>query len=110
MEPKGLYRVLASTWQRYHKPLIVTENGLADVADVSRQWWLEQTLEAMQDTLADGVDLRGYLHWSLLDNFEWEHGWWPKFGLVADRSTMKRSIKSSARWFADYIQKQAIDS
>ena len=105
MEPQGIRRVLEAAWGRYRKPLIVTENGLADAADKHRQWWLEQTLEALQLARAHGVDVRGYLHWSLLDNFEWSFGWWPKFGLVAvDRTTMKRTTRPSARWFAKQIK------
>jgi len=111
MEPKDLERVLLATWKRYRKPIIITENGLADGGDVHRQWWLEQTIEAMQAALAKGVDLRGYLHWSLLDNFEWSFGWWPKFGLVAvDRKTMKRVVRPSAKWFADFIKQTAAKS
>src|SRR6185437_14972010 len=67
MEPAGLEQVLVETWQRYRKPIIITENGVADGADIHRKWWLEQTIGAMQRALAKGVDLRGYLHWSLLD-------------------------------------------
>lgn len=104
MEPSGLADIMIDTWRRYRKPLLVTENGLADAKDAHRQWWLEQTVEALQRTLAAGVDLRGYLHWSLLDNFEWEQGYWPQFGLITvDRKTMKRTVRPSARWFASYI-------
>jgi len=63
-------------------------------------------LKAMQRLLHSRVDVRGYLHWSLLDNFEWSDGWWPKFGLVAvDHKTMKRSVRPSARWFAGQIKR-----
>ena len=104
MEPSGLERVLTQLWRRYRLPIIVTENGVADTADVHRAWWLEQTIEAMRRAIAEGVDLRGYLHWSLLDNFEWAEGWWPKFGLVAvDRKTMERTIRPSARRLAEQI-------
>ena len=110
MEPSGIYQILLTTWRRYRKPLIVTENGLADNADAYRTWWIQETLEALKRALGAGVNLRGYLHWSLLDNFEWEHGYWPKFGLVAvDRSTMERTVRPSAQWFADYIREQAGD-
>jgi beta-glucosidase len=107
MELSGIEQVLVETWHRYHKPLLVTENGLADAADAHRTWWLQETMPALQRAIAKGVDLRGYLHWSLLDNFEWADGWWPKFGLVAvDRTTMKRSIRPSAKWLAGYIAAQ----
>ena len=85
----------------------VTENGLADMHDQYRQWWLEQSIIAMERALSEGVDVRGYFHWSLLDNFEWAYGWWPKFGLVeVDRANgMKRTIRPSALWFAGKIKK-----
>ena len=105
MEPEGLYPLLLSAWGRYKKPIFVTENGLADAKDEYRRWWLEETIVAMERALSEGVDLRGYFHWSLLDNFEWKYGWWPQFGLVhVDRTTMKRTVRPSAKWFATRIR------
>jgi beta-glucosidase len=105
MEPEGLYPLLLRTWTRFKKPLFVLENGLADMNDQYRRWWLEETIVAMERALSEGVDLRGYFHWSLLDNFEWKYGWWPKFGLVeVDRSSMQRTIRPSAKWFASRIK------
>jgi beta-glucosidase len=105
MEPEGLYPLLLRTWVRYKKPIIITENGVADRNDTYRRWWLEQTVIAMQRALSEGVDLKGYMHWSLLDNFEWAYGWWPRFGLVAvDRAhDMERRPRPSALWFAEYM-------
>jgi beta-glucosidase len=107
MEPEGLYPLLLRTWVRFKKPIIVTENGVADMHDEYRRWWIEETIVAMQRALSEGVDLRGYFHWSLLDNFEWKYGWWPKFGLVeVDREDgMKRNVRPSAEWFAGVIKK-----
>lgn len=107
MEPEGLYPLLLRTWARYKKPIFVTENGVADKTDEYRQWWLEETIIAMERAMSEGVDLRGYFHWSLLDNFEWSYGWWPRFGLVAvDRKNgMKRTIRPSAVWFGQRINK-----
>lgn len=107
MEPEGLYPLLLRVWQHYKKPIFVTENGVADEKDDFRQWWLEETMIAMQRATSEGVDLRGYFHWSLLDNFEWAYGWWPKFGLVAvDRQRgMKRTVRPSAVWWANEIKK-----
>lgn len=105
MEPEGLYPLLLRTWARYKKPIFVSENGLADAHDEYRRWWLEETIVAMERALSEGVDLRGYFHWSLLDNFEWKYGWWPQFGLVrVDRTTMKRTVRPSAKWFAARIR------
>ena len=105
MEPEGIYPLLLRVWTKFKKPIYITENGLADANDQHRQWWIEETMVAMERALSEGVDLRGYFHWSLLDNFEWQDGWWPKFGLVAvDRKhDMKRTIRPSAKWYAQVI-------
>ncbi len=106
MEPEGLYPLLLRVWARFKMPIYVTENGLADENDEYRRWWIEETIVAMERAISEGVDLRGYFHWSLLDNFEWAFGWWPKFGLVAvDRENdMKRTIRPSAKWFAKRVK------
>ena len=61
----------------------------------------------MERSLSEGVQVVGYLHWSLLDNFEWAYGWWPKFGLVdVDRKNgMKRTIRPSAEWYGKKVEK-----
>jgi beta-glucosidase len=104
MEPEGIYPLIVRVNAHYKKPIIITENGLADADDKHRQWWIEETLVAMERALSEGIELKGYFHWSLLDNFEWAYGWWPRFGLVAvDRETMKRTVRPSAKYFADRI-------
>ncbi len=107
MEPRAIGPLLHKTWRRYKLPIIITESGLADAHDAHREWWITETLQTMENAMQKGVNIRGYLHWSLLDNFEWTDGWWPKFGLVAvDRGTMKRTVRPSARWFATEIKKR----
>lgn len=105
MEPEGLYPILVRAWARYKKPIIITENGVADRNDQYRQWWIEQTVIAIQRAMSEGVEVKGYMHWSLLDNFEWKFGWWPKFGLIeVDRENgMQRKPRASAIWFAKYL-------
>lgn len=105
MEPEGLYPILLRIWAHYRKPIIITENGVADGDDQYRQWWLEETIVAMERALSEGVQVAGYFHWSLLDNFEWAFGWWPKFGLVGvdRRKAMKRTVRPSGRWLAKTI-------
>ncbi len=106
MEPEGLYPLMLRAWTRYKKPIFITENGVADSSDQYRRWWIEESIVAMERALSEGVEVSGYLHWSLLDNFEWEYGYWPKFGLVdVDRKhDMKRTIRPSAKWFAKRIK------
>ena len=107
MEPAGVYDVIMQCHRRYKKPILIAENGVADAADKHRKWWLEETADAMTKALSDGADLKGYMHWSLLDNFEWKYGWWPKFGLIeVDRQNgMKRKVRPSAKAYTDIIDK-----
>lgn len=106
MQPDKLQYLLEDVAERYRLPIMITENGLADGADSQRQWWLTETIKAMHEALKRDIKLIGYLHWSLLDNFEWDKGYWPKFGLVAvDRQTMARTVRPSARWFGAVIKK-----
>jgi beta-glucosidase len=100
LDPYSIYFVLKKL-KKYNLPIYITENGLADREDKYRKWWLDETFRAMSDALEDGVDLRGYLHWSLIDNFEWSEGFWPKFGLV----DIDRNIKESGRYYGELIKK-----
>ena len=105
MEPEGLYPLLLCVNNRYKCPIYITENGVADAHDRYRRWWIEESIVSMERAISEGVDVRGYFHWSLLDNFEWAYGWWPKFGLVeVNRRTMKRTVRPSAKWFAERIK------
>lgn len=107
MEPEGIYPLLLRVWDRFKKPIFITESGVADADDSYRQWWIQETIVSMEKALSEGVDLRGYMYWSLLDNFEWQDGWWPKFGLVeVDRdNNLKRKPRPSAKWFAEWLAK-----
>jgi beta-glucosidase len=105
LSPANIEFALERLYAKYNLPIIVTENGLADQDDEHRQWWITQTLAGMQRALDAGVDIQGYLHWSLIDNFEWAHGKWPRFGLVAvDYKTGARTLRPSAVWFGRIIK------
>ena len=105
MEPAGVAEVIKDIAKRYPgKPIIITENGVADMHDQYREWWLAETMTALAECINSGANVQGYLHWSLLDNFEWAYGWFPKFGLIAvDRKTMKRTVKKSAKVWAQWL-------
>lgn len=106
MSPADIEHALERLWAKYEKPIIITENGCADASDEKRQWWLSHTIAALQRSIAAGVDLRGYLHWSLLDNFEWDKGKWPRFGLVAvDYETMARKVRKSGVRYGQFIER-----
>jgi len=90
-------------------PVVVTENGVATDDDAERVAYMAEALAGALRCLADGVDLRGYFAWSLLDNFEWNHGYRPHFGLCAvDRRTFVRRAKPSARWLGEVARQNAL--
>lgn len=97
--PEALEAVLRMVSAHFTHPLIVTENGVATGDDSRRIEFIRRALGGVQRCLEDGIDVRGYFHWTLLDNFEWMLGYRPTFGLVAvDRTTQQRTIKESARY------------
>ena len=111
IDPKGLYDFLTRVARDYPGvPLYVTENGAAfadekgpdgAVHDPARIEYLDAHFRAAHRAIGDGVDLRGYFVWSLLDNFEWSFGYSKRFGLLyVDYETLERTPKDSARWFA----------
>jgi beta-glucosidase len=90
-------------------PVFVTENGIATEDDRERVEFISEALRGLHRCIEDGVDVRGYFVWSLLDNFEWHLGFGPKLGLCAvDRDTFARRPKPSARWFGDVAKANAL--
>jgi beta-glucosidase len=102
--PEGFYRTL-KRFGAYGLPIIVTENGIPDRDDDQRPQFLLRHIDAMLRAMEEGIDVRGYLHWSLMDNFEWAEGFWPRFGLVAvDYDTQERTPRPSAALYTDIIR------
>ncbi|HYZ29231.1 MAG TPA: family 1 glycosylhydrolase [Thermoleophilaceae bacterium] len=90
-------------------PIVVTENGIATDDDEERIRYTDDALRGLHEAIAAGVDIRGYLHWSLFDNFEWFAGYRPTFGLVAvDRTTFERRPKRSAGWLGAVARANAL--
>jgi beta-glucosidase len=108
--PQALEATLRYAWRLTGGvPLLVTENGIATDVDDERIEYVEQALSGVLACLADGIDVRGYVYWSLLDNFEWILGYRPTFGLVAvDRATQVRTVKPSARWLGEIARANAM--
>lgn len=106
--PAGLGRLLH--WlPRYNRPIIITENGLADANDHLRGQFIRDHVQQIAQAINDGVDVRGYIHWSLLDNFEWAEGFGPRFGLIAvDYHNLSRTIRPSAEIYKKIIQQNGI--
>ena len=99
--PGSIYQAITEL-APYGKPIYITENGLADADDNLRQEFIPRALTAVHRAITDGADVRGYLHWSLLDNFEWDKGFWPRFGLIAiDYQTQVRTPRPSAYAYAE---------
>jgi len=90
-------------------PIYVTENGIATADDTRRVAYVQQALAGLKRAIDSGVDVRGYVAWSLMDNFEWMSGYTPKFGVVAvDRATQKRTIKPSATFLGNIARKNSL--
>ena len=99
--PPGLYEVLKEL-QIYNLPIYILENGLADARDAKRTDFIREHLRAAHKAIGEGVDVRGYCHWSLMDNFEWADGYEPKFGLYeVDLKTFKRTPRPSAKVYSE---------
>lgn len=95
--PESLEHTVRFAAKEAAVPVIVTENGVATEDDTRRVEYIRRALAGVKRCIDDGIDVRGYIHWSLLDNFEWIFGYTPKFGLIAvDRETQKRTVKPSA--------------
>lgn len=109
--PQGLYRVLKQVYQRTrgNKPLYITENGFSDILDDRRPRAILEHIAMVYRAIREGIPVRGYLHWSLVDNFEWNHGWDVRFGLIEiDPITQERFPRRSASMFGEICRANAI--
>jgi beta-glucosidase len=111
--PQSLEGAIRRAWEvtKGEVPILVTENGIGTDDDSQRMAYVRTALEGVLSCLADGIDVRGYTYWSLLDNFEWAYGYGPRFGIVdCDRATFARTPKESARWLGRVAQANALVS
>jgi beta-glucosidase len=98
--PEGIYHVLKNL-KKYKKPIYITENGIADAGDEKRSKFIKEHLYWVHRAISSGADVKGYFYWSLLDNFEWDKGFWPRFGLIGiDYKTFERKVRPSAYEYA----------
>jgi beta-glucosidase len=109
--PKGIYLLLHDLFKRYKKPIIITENGVADRTDKLREDIIKEGLYWVMKAREEGINVFGYLHWSLIDNFEWDSGFDPKFGLIRVdyEDGFNRTIRPSALIYRDLIKKYQKD-
>ncbi|HTT87264.1 MAG TPA: family 1 glycosylhydrolase [Acidimicrobiales bacterium] len=108
--PRALEATVRRAWEKTGNiPVLVTENGIGTADDTQRIAYVAEALAGVQRCLADGIDVRGYFYWSLLDNFEWVLGYAPRFGLTeVDPVTFERRPKPSASWFGGIARANAL--
>ncbi|MBL7715581.1 MAG: glycoside hydrolase family 1 protein [Bdellovibrionales bacterium] len=107
--PDGLEKILKQAYRKYSLPILITENGVDDATDLKRQDYLRTHVQAVARAIDSGVPVQSYCHWSLLDNFEWIHGFGPRFGLFeVDYSTLNRRARPSAELFKNFATQNSI--
>lgn len=107
IDPTGLYNVLRRVNARYGKPVVISENGLGTQSEQKRIRYIREHIAQMRRAMTQGVDVRGYFPWTLVDNYEWKEGWHGQFGLFSfDRRTKERILEPTGRWFSAYIKAQ----
>lgn len=108
INPTGIYGAL-KILHRYKKPIVVAEAGIADRTDTYRTHYIHLQILAMHKAIEEGIDVRGHMYWSLIDNYEWALGVAKCFGLVEiDYQTLKRTIRPSAHYYKKIIKNNAI--
>ena len=108
--PEGIYWVL-NDLKRYNKPIYITENGLADKDDKHRIWYIEQILANVHRAIMNDIPVRGYAHWSLIDNFEWAMGFAPRFGLFeVNRQTFERTARPAAKYYGAICRSNSVEA
>lgn len=109
--PESLGACLRRAWDYTggSVPLLVTENGIGTNDDSQRVEYVQRALEGVLECIDDGIDVRGYTYWSLMDNFEWAFGYRPRFGIIAvDRATQRRTVKPSGEWLSGIVRANAL--
>lgn len=117
--PGSLYWGPKLLQERYHLPIVVTENGMSNtdwvgldgcVHDPQRIDFLKRHLLQLRKAISEGIDVRGYFHWSIMDNFEWSQGYKQRFGLIhVDFVTQARTLKDSAFWYKKVIESRSLE-
>jgi beta-glucosidase len=103
--PEGLYRTIEMISRFTSKPIYITENGIADDSDTKRAGFIEDHLRVLNKAIADGMNVKGYFYWSLIDNFEWAFGFEKRFGLYhVDYATQKRTLREGSKKYPEIIR------
>ena len=101
----GFHTTLVNVYKRYGKPIVVTENGIGTQSEQKKIRYFREHVNQMRRAMNDGVDIRGYLPWTLIDNYEWAEGYAANFGLThVDKKSMQLVIEPSGEWFQKFIR------
>ncbi len=105
IDPEGLHATLINVYQRYGKPIVISENGIGTQSEQKKVRYFREHVNQMRRAMNDGVDIRGYFPWTLIDNYEWAEGYAANFGLThVDPKTKTLIIEPSGQWFAKFIR------
>lgn len=105
IDPEGLYAVLKQVYGRYGKPIVISENGIGTQSEQKKIRYFREHVNQMRRALEDGVDVRGYMPWTLVDNYEWAEGYAANFGLTSlDPKTKELVLEPSGQWFSKFIK------
>ncbi len=109
MDPEGIYDCIKYIQAKFDKPIYILEHGISDPDDKKRSKYIKKALESVAKAIKEGADIRSYLHWTLMDNFEWSFGYTSKFGMFAlEPKTLKRLPRKSAFVFSKIARENAI--
>ncbi|MBN1891727.1 MAG: beta-glucosidase [Clostridiales bacterium] len=118
VRPECMYWANRFCYERYGVPILITENGMSGndwvhtdgkIHDGNRIDFIRRYLQSMKNAIDDGIDIQGYFHWSLIDNFEWARGYYERFGLVyVDFATGKRTVKDSGYFYRDVVTSHSL--
>lgn len=105
IDPEGFYATLRNVHARYGKPIVVSENGIGTQSEQKKIRYFREHVNQMRRAMNDGVDIRGYFPWTLIDNYEWAEGYAANFGLThVNRKAMELVIEPSGEWFGKFIR------
>lgn len=105
IDPEGLHSVLKMVYNRYGKPIVISENGIGTQSEQKKIRYFREHVNQMRRAMNDGVDIRGYFPWTLIDNYEWAEGYAANFGLThVDPTTKELVFEPSGEWFSKFIR------
>jgi len=107
--PEGLYQICRMCYEKYQSPIFITENGVCDADDKIRAKFIYDHLKQIARLIDEGIPIKRYYHWSLIDNFEWEYGESVRYGLVRNNfNTQERMVRASGRFYGEICDKKAV--